>query len=411
MKKIKKVIEIGKPGQTIYEKKIIEVMVPEDDTMESQDIFKELDGLPDEPPLLEDNEKVVQTTIEDPVFGIFKSGKTKKERIKDLTDLVVSAVKAKEAEDIKEEKVEKVVVKRGPTDKPSILLISDVKNWAWWNKMKYLEEYLSDDFDFELIYALGEGKGRVDVDKHDLYLTFGWTYVPMLRGVPRKKRISGVTAHRAAKVIKPRMAEVEHIHANSMMLLAELQAMGLKNLYYLPNGVDERLFRPVFEIPPKREKIIVGHVGKECPAKGQIEFIKPAIKQAEAESLINVKNYTDQLPFNEMWKMYQEMDVFIVASTEDGTPNPALEAAACGRPIISNRIGNMPEFIKDGYNGFLIDKRNVDEYTDRIEYLQKNRDVLIEMGKNARKTVLEGWTWKYQTQNYKNMFNHILEKR
>jgi glycosyltransferase involved in cell wall biosynthesis len=34
-----------------------------------------------------------------------------------------------------------------------------------------------------------------------------------------------------------------------------------------------------------------------------------------------------------------------------------LEAAACGRPIISNQIGNMPEFIKDGWNGFIVPRK------------------------------------------------------
>jgi glycosyltransferase involved in cell wall biosynthesis len=71
----------------------------------------------------------------------------------------------------------------------------------------------------------------------------------------------------------------------------------------------------------------------------------------------------------------------------------------------------MPEFIKDGYNGFLLDNRNVDEYVDRLKYLQNNRDKLIEMGKNARKTVEEGWTWKIQAENWRYMFKDILVKK
>ena len=101
------------------------------------------------------------------------------------------------------------------------------------------------------------------------------------------------------------------------------------------------------------------------------------------------------------------MDVFLVASVEDGTPNPALEAAACGRPIISNHIGNMPEFIKDGYNGFLVD-RKIGEYVKKINYFKNNRKELIRMGKNARKTVLENWTWKKQAENYRKMFKKVF---
>ena len=100
----------------------------------------------------------------------------------------------------------------------------------------------------------------------------------------------------------------------------------------------------------------------------------------------------------------------MVASMEDGTPNPALEAAACGRPIISNQIGNMPEFIKDGWNGFLVE-RKIGAYVNKLKYLQENRNELIRMGNNARKTVLEEWTWKKQAENYRNMFDSIFKRK
>jgi glycosyltransferase involved in cell wall biosynthesis len=109
-----------------------------------------------------------------------------------------------------------------------------------------------------------------------------------------------------------------------------------------------------------------------------------------------------------MPQFYQNIDVFIVASTTDGTPNGALEAAACGRPIISNHIGNMPEFIKDGYNGFLINGLDIGKYVEKIKILESDRKLLIEMGKNARKTVESGWTWKIQAENYRKMFQNII---
>ena len=133
------------------------------------------------------------------------------------------------------------------------------------------------------------------------------------------------------------------------------------------------------------------------------------MKAANVESITNMSDYRNRRPYCEMHEYYQNMDVFVVASVEDGTPNGALEAAACGRPIISNRIGNMPEFIKDGYNGFLLNERSVEAYVEKLNYLNDNRDHLKEMGKNARKTVEENWTWKIQAEGYRKMFNGILK--
>lgn len=292
-----------------------------------------------------------------------------------------------------------------------ILLISDVSGWAWWNKSKYLQMYLANEFDIDVVCMVGhDAKPGIDPGKYDLYFTYGYSYVSYINNVKLDKRVTGVTAHRPKKVLQSYMRQAWNLHANSVLLMNELRnIVDHKRIYYVPNGVDEKLFRPIEPIGDG-ELLVAGHVGKECPQKKQTEIIQPAINAAGLESFYNLNDYTIRVPYCEMYRQYINMDVFIVASIEDGTPNPALEAAACGRPIISNRIGNMPEFIKNGYNGFLVDL-NVESYVEKLKYLNENRDKLKEMGANARKTVEEGWTWKIQAENYRKMFHEILGKQ
>jgi glycosyltransferase involved in cell wall biosynthesis len=284
-----------------------------------------------------------------------------------------------------------------------------VKNWAWWNKSLYLKKHLSNDFNFELVYIVGKDKTTyINASKYDIFFTYGWTYIDMLNSIPKERKITGMTAHRTKKVVEPRMQKAVAVHANSMMLYNELKTIH-DNVFYVPNGVDEELFRVEKQISKYKKSLVVGHVGKNCPVKGQQVYIIPAIKKSRAKSHLHLKDYRDMIPYEDMWKTYQNMDCFIVASTEDGTPNPALEAAACGRPIISNRIGNMPEFIKDGWNGFIIDERNVEQYTEKIKYFKNDRKELIRMGENARMTVELAWTWKQQAENYRLMFKTVLK--
>jgi glycosyltransferase involved in cell wall biosynthesis len=296
--------------------------------------------------------------------------------------------------------------------KPKILLISDVKGWAWWNKSLIIKKYLSDEFRIDVKCVLGDGAtptNRIDQSAYDLYFTYGYSYIDFLYRVPKFKKATGITAHRPKRMIFPKMKMAEHLHANSIMLLKELHDMGFEHAHYIPNGVEEDLFKPLNPIR-KDGDIVVGHVGKKCAKKNQDSIILPAIKKAKAKSHTNLRTWKDRIPLEEMPITYNSMDVFLVASDEDGTPNPALEAAACGRPIISNRIGNMPEFIKDGYNGFIVPK-NVDAYVEKINYFRENRDELIRMGENARKTVLEGWTWAKQSEHYRKMFHSIFERK
>jgi glycosyltransferase involved in cell wall biosynthesis len=283
-----------------------------------------------------------------------------------------------------QEVVSKLTIKK---QRPKILLIADVCGWAWWNKSQYLKMYLADDFDIDTICVLGPEKAGINRGKYQLFVTYGYSYVHMLQGVPRRRRMTGITAHRKINFLKPYMELAKWNHANSLMLIEDLKKMKVKNteMFYVPNGVDEQVFHPIRPLTTEGE-LIAGHVGKVCTAKGQQEFIIPAMNRAKVKSIYNMNDYRDRRPYCEMAPYYNDMDVFLCASVEDGTPNPALEAAACGRPIISNRIGNMPELIKDGYNGFLVE-RKVGAYVEKLEYLRKNRDHLVEMGKNARKTI------------------------
>ena len=316
---------------------------------------------------------------------------------------------------INKTKSNKGIFKPGPlpkiifkNKKPSILFITDVKGWAWDIKSNYLKKYLSDDFRIDIKHIVGNPAERRKINEgnaYDLYFTFGYTYVNKLNRVPFNKRITGVTAHRPFNVINNSMRKACAIHANSILLLNEIKKMHTRT-FYLPNGVDETLFTPT-DIPLERKNIIMGHIGKLSPRKGQKQFIEPAVKQAGAKYFSHYNNYKTRIPLKDMPDVYKKIDCFVVASEEDGTPCPALEAAACGRPIISNKIGNMPELIIDGYNGFLVEK-TVGAYIEKIKWMKDHREEMVEMGKNARKTIEEGWTWKIQAENYRKMFNKIL---
>ena len=82
----------------------------------------------------------------------------------------------------------------------------------------------------------------------------------------------------------------------------------------------------------------------------------PAIKGSKGSVLKLAAREEKWRTQEEMVAFYQGVDVQICASRTEGGPHPLLEAAACGIPLISTRVGIAPELIKDGDNGFLIER-------------------------------------------------------
>jgi glycosyltransferase involved in cell wall biosynthesis len=97
------------------------------------------------------------------------------------------------------------------------------------------------------------------------------------------------------------------------------------------------------------------------------------------------------VPFGRMVEYYSKIDYLLVVSQAEGTPNPALEAMSCGVPVITTRVGNMPEIVEHGANGFFCGAK-VDEFCGMMEYALKMPNY-AELRRQARARI-EPWDWK-----------------
>jgi glycosyltransferase involved in cell wall biosynthesis len=62
----------------------------------------------------------------------------------------------------------------------------------------------------------------------------------------------------------------------------------------------------------------------------------------------------------------------------------ALEAFACGLPVIASRIGALAELIEDGETGLLFEAGNADDLASKMQWALQNPEKMRQMGKNAR---------------------------
>jgi glycosyltransferase involved in cell wall biosynthesis len=98
------------------------------------------------------------------------------------------------------------------------------------------------------------------------------------------------------------------------------------------------------------------------------------------------------VPLEKMPRFYNQLHCYVCASSSEGYSLSVLEAAATGNVIITTAVGGTDELIKDGENGFIVD-RNVDRIAQKIRFLKDNPDVYQQMSENMSSWVKENWCW------------------
>ncbi|EOG6176939.1 glycosyltransferase family 1 protein [Clostridium perfringens] len=114
------------------------------------------------------------------------------------------------------------------------------------------------------------------------------------------------------------------------------------------------------------------------------------------ESLLIKRNLQDKiimtgwLDKNEVEDRLKDTMIFLLPSYDEGMPMSILEAMSFGIPIISTKVGSIPEVISDN-NGILIEPGNIDELANAIRYLVENKDKRIKMSTNNYKKIKENF--------------------
>jgi D-inositol-3-phosphate glycosyltransferase len=95
----------------------------------------------------------------------------------------------------------------------------------------------------------------------------------------------------------------------------------------------------------------------------------------------------DQLPL-----YYSAADVCVVPSYYESFGLVAVEAMACGTPVIASRVGGLSSTVRDGVTGYLIPWRCPEPFTERLETLLANNELRGNLGEAARRAANQfGW--------------------
>ena len=113
---------------------------------------------------------------------------------------------------------------------------------------------------------------------------------------------------------------------------------------------------------------------------------------ASEEGIGDAVTFTGKVDQAELPTYYNAADVFVLASYYESFGLVALEAMACGVPVIASRVGGPRTFIRDSLTGYLIPWQCPEPYAQRIEMLLSNPGLRASMGDAAREEASKrGW--------------------
>lgn len=139
-------------------------------------------------------------------------------------------------------------------------------------------------------------------------------------------------------------------------------------IHVIPPGVDLDLFKPAAQQrPPGPTRILF--VGGDFIRKGgqdlldavttlddlEVDIVTGATK-IDVPAGVRCRVHNGLAPQSPaLLRLYSEADIFALPSRSDCLPQALAEAAAAGLPIVTTRVGAMPEIVQHGVNGFVVE--------------------------------------------------------
>lgn len=104
-----------------------------------------------------------------------------------------------------------------------------------------------------------------------------------------------------------------------------------------------------------------------APARG---FIKKGLDDLDIEY-----KHFENVKFDQIPKLYNCLDTYLISSRDEGGPTGMFEAMSCGVPIVTTKVGHAFDSIKSGVNGFSVDIDDYVKLAESVENIYRNLEL------------------------------------
>jgi glycosyltransferase involved in cell wall biosynthesis len=122
-------------------------------------------------------------------------------------------------------------------------------------------------------------------------------------------------------------------------------------------------------------------------------------------------SFLGYLDYEDLPVLYSKANMYLLPTLYENFPFRMIEAMSCGTPVIGSNICAIPEAIENGKNGILIPPMDEEAIADAVLQLLEDESYTRRLGENARKTVLEKFTWDGIIRMMIDVYEQVLELR
>lgn len=209
--------------------------------------------------------------------------------------------------------------------------------------------------------------------------------------------------------INARFADRLIVYSNKIIQDANLVRYRHKTVLAYEHSVDFTKFH--IDKSLAERDYIIGFIGRLTEVKGIINFVK-AISllsekknkasfliagtgelYSEIERFIRANRLKSQvtlagwIPHEDLPNTLNKLKLLVLPSYSEALPNVMLEAMACGTPVLATTVGGIPDIVKDGETGLLLNSNDPYHIAKKIAELIDDPELLEKVSKNAYKLV------------------------
>lgn len=162
------------------------------------------------------------------------------------------------------------------------------------------------------------------------------------------------------------------------------------------SGENSKIYRNS-KIRSRRPILLLAGSGPE------LEPIRSLISQYRLEKRVRMLGER-----NDVSKLLQIADVFLLTSKSEGIPLTILEAFASGVPVVATNVGGIPEIITSGENGLLAPAGDDIRIAGNLHKVLTNPDFAATLAENARRRFEEEFTEARMVYEYERLYEEIV---